>query len=92
VDAVARSYAGRDVSVVGVSTSDVRPEAEAFLKAHAVTYPSVFDADGSVARAFRVTQLPTIVVLDKQGRMTAVRDEPVPASELRRLIDSALGG
>lgn len=91
VDRVARSRAGQKVAVVGVATSgDDWARAVRFARSQNLTYPSVFDKEDRVARAFAVRSLPTLVVIDPSGEITAVRTRVVEAPELEELIDSAL--
>jgi cytochrome c biogenesis protein CcmG/thiol:disulfide interchange protein DsbE len=75
--------------VVGVNTSDDRVDAEAFLKSQGLSYTSVFDESGSVARAYSATTLPTLVAVDTTGRIAAVRRRLVSASELEQLLEDA---
>jgi cytochrome c biogenesis protein CcmG, thiol:disulfide interchange protein DsbE len=92
IDGFARAYEGKDVVVVGVNTSDDRADALGFLKGRNLGYPSVLDADGRVAMAYGVRGLPTLLVLDRQGRITEVRTGVVPRRELEALVGKALGG
>ncbi|OJF15282.1 TlpA family protein disulfide reductase [Couchioplanes caeruleus] len=62
----------KNVTFVGVNSRDDRDSAKAFERGR-VTYPSIFDPDGSVALKFDVTQVstPATLVLDRQGRIAA---------------------
>lgn len=83
----------RNVVFVGMATQDQEPEARAFLAKHAITYPAGFDTDGAVMRAYRITGIPTTIVIDGDGRLTArhagifVGDEG--RARLLALIESA---
>lgn len=91
LDRVARRFAGRGVVVVGVSTSgDDWRRAVEFAKSMNLSYPSVFDGDDAVGRAYHVRQLPTLVVVDRDGRIAAVRDRLVKEDDLEQLIEDAL--
>lgn len=61
------------VSLIGVNTQDDPSRALAFIKSAKLDYPIVSDEDGNVASSFGVSSLPTIVVIDKQGTIVAVR-------------------
>ena len=91
VDQIARRYESRDVTVIGINTGDSREAALAFLQSRALSYPSLLDDDAAVAGAYRVRQLPTLVVIDTQGRIVAVRRRLVREKELAELVDEALG-
>ncbi|MEV4637981.1 TlpA disulfide reductase family protein [Actinoplanes sp. NPDC049548] len=62
----------KNVTFVGVNSRDDRDAAEAFERGR-VTYPSIYDRDGSVALKFDVTQVstPATLILDRQGRIAA---------------------
>jgi cytochrome c biogenesis protein CcmG, thiol:disulfide interchange protein DsbE len=90
VDKVAARFQGKDVVVVGVNTSDSRNEALQFLRARSSSYPSVFDEDGAVMRAYGISTLPVVIVVDKTGRVRAFRKRVVSESELEGLVASAL--
>ena len=63
----------KDVTFVGVNSRDDRDPAKAFERGFGVTYPSIYDRDGSVALKFDVTQVttPATLILDRQGRIAA---------------------
>ena len=90
VDAVAKKFESDEVMVVGVNTGDTRRLAQAFLKEHPVSYASVIDEEGTTSRAFGVTTLPTIVVIDRQGRITYSAAKVVSARTLSELVTEAL--
>jgi hypothetical protein len=55
-----------------------------------VTYTSVFDATRQVTRAYDVDVLPTLVLIDREGRIAAVRSSVVSQRELEALVEDAL--
>jgi cytochrome c biogenesis protein CcmG, thiol:disulfide interchange protein DsbE len=61
---------GKQVAFLGVDSRDVRDDAERFLRRYPVPYPSFFDADGEVARAFRGDRVsPTTAFYDRSGQL-----------------------
>ena len=81
----------RGVYALGIATGgDVKEEAVAFLQSHGIAYPSVYDENGRIANAYRVSELPTLVVVGRDGRVLAVRRRPVDAAELSQLVEVAL--
>lgn len=60
---------GDAVLFLGVDVRDSRPRALAFLAAHGISYPQVYDETGSVARAFRFAGVPDTVVVSSGGRV-----------------------
>src|SRR5215208_6742008 len=73
VDRVARRFEKNGVMVLGVSTNDARDDAIAFLRTSSISYASLFDEDGRVGLTYGVRTLPTLVVVDVKGRISAVR-------------------
>lgn len=62
---------------VGINSRDNDPaQAKAFVRAHGITYPSIYDPSGSALLTFAGTlppsAIPSTLILDRQGRL-AVR-------------------
>jgi thiol-disulfide isomerase/thioredoxin len=76
------------VAFVGVDSRDDRDAAKAFERGR-VTYPSIYDSDGSVALKFDVTQVstPSTLILDRQGRIAAGMRRATTVAELRPLVE-----
>jgi cytochrome c biogenesis protein CcmG/thiol:disulfide interchange protein DsbE len=83
----------RGVAFLGIAIQDRRPDAAAFVKKHAVTYPAVIDEGNATMNAYRITGIPTTVVVDPAGRIASVHagvfvgDEGV--ARLQARIDAA---
>jgi thiol-disulfide isomerase/thioredoxin len=93
IDRVARSVSADELAVVGVSTSgDDWGRAVRFVQGNNIHYPSVFDRDSAVGRAFQVQSLPTLVVLDADGVISAVVTRIVGEAALRDLVTAARAG
>lgn len=89
IDAVGRRSASKDVMVVGVNTSDDEDAARAWIARRSLSFPMVID-DANVSAALGVVNLPTLIVLSKSGKVSAVRVGVTDASELERLVGRAL--
>lgn len=90
LEAAAERLAGR-VGFVGINHQDGDAAAADFEDDVGVTYPSGYDPDGAVARAYGVLGLPTTVLVDASGRIVARRLGEVSDDELARLITDAFG-
>jgi thiol-disulfide isomerase/thioredoxin len=79
----------QNVAFIGVNHRDDRDAAKAFERGFGVTYPSVYDQNGSVALKFDVTQVatPSTLILDRQGRIAVAIRKPVTAEVLRPLVE-----
>ncbi|MBD3336711.1 MAG: redoxin domain-containing protein [Candidatus Eisenbacteria bacterium] len=84
----------RGLTVIGISAdgprnfSKVRP----FAARMGLTYPIALDASGDIQKNFRVTGLPTTVLIDTSGVIVSVRRgyRPGEGEELSDLIESIL--
>lgn len=98
LEKVYKSFAGEDVEFLGVNTYDQAETAQAFAKAHGVTYPSVMDADTKTVTAALVGVVPagatpSTVIIGKDGRPTSrIVGEIESASILKSLVQGALDG
>ncbi len=91
VDRFARRWRDKGVVVVGVNED--RPDEgdpRAFAASAGLTYPIVTDSGGRAMRQFDADALPTLVVVSRTGKVTAVRTGVTDDAELERLIRQAL--
>ena len=58
------------LAVVGITTDEAE-QAAVFAERHQMRYPVVVDKDGDTSRAYNITGLPTMILVDKKG---VVRD------------------
>ena len=87
--AVLRQTAPLGVSFVGIDIKDDRSAALAFLRAHHVPYPSIYDEPGALL--LRLAGLapqspPTTFLLDRRGRVAARFGGGVTEAELLRPV------
>jgi thiol-disulfide isomerase/thioredoxin len=77
-----------NVTFIGVNSRDDKDSAKAFERGR-VTYPSIYDRDGSVALKFDVTQVstPATLILDRQGRIAAAVRRATTVGELKPLVE-----
>lgn len=75
---------------VGINTRDNDGNAEAFVRAQHIPYPSFSDQDGSLVLDLQdvvnMAALPVTVVLDKQGRVAAAIYGPTTAITLKDIV------
>jgi len=84
----------RGVQFVGIDTQDNEAAARAHEKRFGVTYPSIDDDDGRVLLSLRgklpPKAIPSTLVLDRKGRVSARVLGSVRAATLRALVSDAL--
>ncbi len=64
-------------TVLGVDVLDVTGDAEEFIDEYGLTYPMLKDKDGDALESFGVVAYPETFVIDRDGRIAAVRRGPV---------------
>jgi cytochrome c biogenesis protein CcmG/thiol:disulfide interchange protein DsbE len=90
VDRIAQRYNGQGLTVVGVNTSDEAGNAAPFAKRHHLSYPIAYDEGQRAAIAYKVENLPTLVVISKTGKIVGVRTGMTSDAELDALVKRAL--
>lgn len=81
-------YNGKlDLYAVNVTTLDSVKGAEAFIRDYELTFPTLFDRDGSVTEKYRVDGYPTSFLIDRRGVVADVVFGVVNPDELSRKID-----
>jgi cytochrome c biogenesis protein CcmG/thiol:disulfide interchange protein DsbE len=74
---VHQQISGKGGVVLGVDTQDASEKAIDFLKQTKATFPSVRDRDRTYGRDFGVTGYPETFLIDRKGRVAALRRQPV---------------
>jgi len=106
--ALVREYQPRGVAFVAIASNDVGThpqdgpaEMAKLARAKELPYPYLFDAEQSVARAYRAACTPDFFVYDGarkltyRGQLDSARpgnDKPVDGSDLRAALDALLAG
>jgi cytochrome c biogenesis protein CcmG/thiol:disulfide interchange protein DsbE len=85
-----RRMADRGGTVLGVDMLDVTDDAQAFIADYNLTYPMLKDGDGKGLEAFGVVQYPETFVIDRQGRIAAVRRGPVDEEFMQTTVEPLL--
>ena len=93
IEQLHRERSGQRFAVVLI---DVRENAErvaAWVKAKGVTPPALLDRDGAITAAYRVTATPTVVLLDRDGKMIAraIGPQSWTSGLARQLLDLLVG-
>lgn len=81
-----KQLASRGGTVLGVTYQDAAPSSEQFVRTYGLTYPVVRDVGGSFARAYGATGVPETYIINRAGRVAAVRRYPVSRSWLDRTL------
>jgi cytochrome c biogenesis protein CcmG/thiol:disulfide interchange protein DsbE len=73
LESAQRQLAGHDGTVLGVTYLDNSSDASAFVRRQHINYPVVQDVDDNYVHAFGTNAVPETFVIDRQGRIAAIR-------------------
>ncbi|GFZ96275.1 TlpA family protein disulfide reductase [Nesterenkonia alkaliphila] len=94
LEEIHQEFEPEGVQFYGVNTRDTQATAEAFERNFGITYPSMEDRSGTVLMSMtdyvHPSAVPTTLVLDRQGRVSARISGIVEPGTLRALINTAL--
>lgn len=80
-----------DVQLIGINTRDLDPApAQAFVRAFNLSYPSLYDPDGSLLLDFGQVPpnaIPSTIVIDESGRVAARMLGEITAAKLVGVVD-----
>src|SRR5262245_23572652 len=90
LDRISRKHQGKGLVVVGVNTSDQPGLAPLFARKKGLSYPIVYDEGDGVAQRYGVSNLPTLVVIDRDGNVVAVRSGLEDEGAIDDLVSRAM--
>lgn len=76
----------RSVQFYAINLQESEEKATGFLKQGGYNLPILFDKDGTVAQTFRVTAIPTTIVIDSKGIIRYRKSGGVTLGELETVI------
>jgi cytochrome c biogenesis protein CcmG/thiol:disulfide interchange protein DsbE len=82
LEQVQKQIVGRNATIVGVTYLDAAPDSERFVKAHGITYPVLRDVGSTFTQDWETSGVPETYILNRQGRVTAIRRYQVSRSWL----------
>jgi cytochrome c biogenesis protein CcmG, thiol:disulfide interchange protein DsbE len=68
-----RTLARKDATILGVTYLDNSSDSQQFVRREHITYPVVRDVSGNFVRSFGTTGVPETFVINRKGRIAAVR-------------------
>lgn len=80
----------RNGTVLGVDMLDITEDAQKFIDEYGLSYPMLKDNESRGTETFGVVQYPETFVIDRSGRITAVRRGPVDEEFLRTEVEPLL--
>jgi cytochrome c biogenesis protein CcmG/thiol:disulfide interchange protein DsbE len=85
-----RRMVKRNGTVLGVDMLDITEDARKFIDEYGLSYPMLKDNESRGTETFGVVQYPETFVIDRQGRITAVRRGPVDEKFMRSEVSPLL--
>ena len=85
-----RELARHNGTVLGVTYLDNSSDSEQFVHQEHITFPVVRDISDNFVRSFGTTSVPETFVIDRQGRIAAVRRYQLTGDWLQRTIGPLL--
>src|SRR5437588_8318691 len=73
LDRTQRQISSQGATVLGVTYRDTTGDAQQFVRQEHIHYPDVRDVGGAFARAYGADGIPETFVIDRAGRVAAVR-------------------
>jgi len=73
-------------TVLGVDVLDVSSDARSFVREFRLSYPQLRDKDDSVRSDYGASGVPETIVIDRQGRIVAIRRGPVDEAFMREQV------
>ena len=88
LERLAKRLQDSDTIVLGINTADTQQAALQALTELGTSYTSLYDT-GEVARGYGATTLPTLVLIDREGKIVARESAVIDELTLRRLLEQA---
>jgi thiol-disulfide isomerase/thioredoxin len=88
-EALAREHHGGDVVVIGVDEGEEKAVVSAYLEGREPPYPIYLDPRLSLSDRLGITELPTVIVLDREGRVIKIANKI--DDELKRTVARLAG-
>jgi cytochrome c biogenesis protein CcmG, thiol:disulfide interchange protein DsbE len=85
-----RQLVKNDATVLGVTYLDNSSDSEQFVHQHGITYPVVRDVSGNFVKSFGTTGVPETFVIDRQGRIVALRRYQLAGNWLQQTMTRIL--
>ncbi len=85
-----RMLAKHGGTVLGVTYQDNSSDAETFVRQNHITYPVLRDVSGNFVRSYGSDGIPETFVINRTGRVAAIRRQPVTVAWLGEVLPPIL--
>jgi cytochrome c biogenesis protein CcmG/thiol:disulfide interchange protein DsbE len=81
---------GRNATILGVTYLDNSNDSQTFVRRNHITYPVIRDVNGNFVRSFGTTGVPETFIIDRQGRVVAIRRYQLAGDWLQQSVARVL--
>ncbi len=89
LESLHKEYKGKSVQFLAANVGDDEATVRSFLKSRPIPYPVLLDPEGKVSIQMGVLALPTLIVIDKTGKVSYTNAGVTEESTLRKVLKSA---
>jgi cytochrome c biogenesis protein CcmG, thiol:disulfide interchange protein DsbE len=86
LDQEQKILAKHDATIVGVTYLDNSSDSETFVRQEHITYPVLRDVSGNFVRSFGTNGVPETFIIDRSGRVAALRRYQLAGGWLQRTV------
>src|SRR5258706_6609245 len=79
----------RGLKVLSINLREPRERAQAFVQKFGYTFTTLLDSDGSVAQNYDAPAIPTLVIIDRDGKVVEHFMGVRPQSQIREALRKA---
>ncbi|MBC7330545.1 redoxin domain-containing protein [bacterium] len=92
IEKLHKEFSGKGLVVLGINDED-KVTLQQFVNQQKLTFTNLLDSEGAVARAYKVTSIPRVILVDKNGKIVKDITGYNPQNEkiLKELITKLLG-
>jgi cytochrome c biogenesis protein CcmG/thiol:disulfide interchange protein DsbE len=83
--------APHNATILGVTYLDNSDDSEAFVHRYHITYPVIRDVNGNFVRSFGTTGVPETFIINRQGKIVAIRRYQLAGNWVQQTVARVLG-
>lgn len=91
LEALYKRHQAAGLEMIGVSMDEAREDAQTFLRDVVVSFPMIHDEGQALAKSWAPPKMPTLFVVDKEGKIARVFAGEVKVAELEAEVAQLLG-
>ncbi|MEA2563173.1 MAG: cytochrome c biosis protein CcmG, thiol:disulfide interchange protein DsbE [Acidobacteriota bacterium] len=89
LEPIHRDYKGKGVQFLAANVGEDEPTVRSFLKSKPFPYPVLLDPEDTVSTKLGVVALPTLMIIDKKGKVTLFHTGLADGATVRKILKQA---